>query len=81
MLIKGIKSDAWVNDVCWLPSGICIAATHDSIIYIIDKNLENYETILLTHSPISHLLPLSENSFIAVSFNRHIYIYEKDQEW
>ena len=80
-IIKTVKADAWVNDVCWLPSGLGVAATHDSTIYIIDKAVENYETILLTHSPISHLLPISDNSFLAICYNRHIYIYEKNQEW
>jgi hypothetical protein len=80
-IIKTVKADAWINDVCWLSSGLCVAASHDSIIYIIDMNVENHETILLSHSPISHLLPISENSFLAICYNRHIYIYEKDQEW
>jgi hypothetical protein len=36
------------------------------------------DTIYHTHSPVSHIIPISTDCFIAIGFDRHIYKYGKE---
>lgn len=50
--------------------------------HIINNSDGSNSTIYLTHSPLSHLVPLSNTQVYGIGFDRHIYLYEeKDNEW
>ncbi len=77
--IKTFSLSAWINAVAWSPSNkFVFIASHDSIltIYNIQKSLES--SISLIHSPISHIIPISDSSILTIGYDRNIYQYECD---
>ena len=79
------KPNCWINSVAWLPSGnMGIIAGQDATITLIDhKNGESKpEIIRCKHSPVTMLIPIDDNSFYAVCYDRNVLIYsKKDDKW
>jgi hypothetical protein len=66
----------WVNSVNWSPSGnYAYIATHDAGLTIVDTKNKSSSTIYVSHSPISSIIPISDNLICVVGFDRHIYQY------
>jgi hypothetical protein len=66
-----------VNAVNWSPSGnYCFISTHDSILTIIDNVNNTNSSVNLTHSPVSHIITVSDSQVYVVGFDRHLYLYE-----
>ena len=74
---------AWVNNVCFSPSNnISFAATHDSVISVLNHKENKKDTINLNHSPATSVVALSDTEIMVVSFDRHIYRYKLEgEEW
>lgn len=77
--------NAWVNSVCWSPSNkFCFAATHDAVISVFNNAENKKDFIYLNHSAASSIVPISDEEFLAICFDRHVYKYKFDSnsgEW
>ena len=75
------KAECWVNSVAWLPSGnLGIAAGQNATISVIDYKDQKSDLIRCKHSPATQLIPIDDNSFYAVCYDRNILQYEKKGE-
>ena len=79
------KSNCWINSVAWLPSGnMGIVAGQDATLTLIDhKDSEHKpEVIRCKHSPVTMIIPIDDNSFYAVCYDRNILEYvKKGDKW
>lgn len=76
-----VQLKGWVNSVCWSPTDkFCFAAAHDATITVINNYDNKRDTIYLTHSPATAIVPISDVAFYAVCYDRHIYKYEFDTQ-
>lgn len=66
----------WINSLSWSPSGkYAFIASHDAGLTIVDTKNKSYSTLYVSHSPISSIIPISDNLICVVGFDRHIYQY------
>jgi actin related protein 2/3 complex subunit 1A/1B len=73
-----IKPNCWINSVAWLPSGdLGVVAGQDATISVIDYKEKKSDVIRCKHSPATQIIPISDNSFFAVCYDRNIIEYEK----
>ena len=79
------KPNCWINSVAWLPSGnMGIVAGQDATLTLIDhKDSEHKpEVIRCKHSPVTMIIPIDDNSFYAVCYDRNILEYvKKGDKW
>jgi hypothetical protein len=69
----------WVNAVSWSPSGnYAFIATHDAGLTIVDTTIKSSSSLYVSHSPISSIIPISDNLICVIGFDRHIYQYHLD---
>lgn len=72
------KPNCWINSVAWLPSGeLGVAAGQDATISVINYKDQKSEVIRCKHSPVTQIIPISDNSFYAVCYDRNVLEYEK----
>ncbi len=45
---------------------------------ILNTSKDSETSIYLTHSPVQHIIPLSDNSILTIGFDRNIYQYDCD---
>ena len=75
------KPKGWINSVAWLPSGESgFVAGQDSTISFINFYEQKEDIIRSRHTPVTHLIPIDDNSFYAVCYDRNILKYEKEGE-
>ena len=83
--IVEFKPNCWINSVAWLPSGnMGIVAGQDATLTLIDhKDSEHKpEVIRCKHSPVTMIIPIDDNSFYAVCYDRNILEYvKKGDKW
>ena len=79
------KPNCWINSVAWLPSGnMGVIAGQDATLSLIEpKGSENKpEVIRCKHSPVTMIIPIDDNSFYAVCYDRNILEYvKKGDKW
>ena len=84
VLIK-FNTKAWVNDVAFSPSGnFAFAGSHNSTLSIVNCKENTVETLNLTHSPVSKIVPLNDEIIIVIGFDRHFYRYSRsnpEKKW
>ena len=79
--IYEFKPNCWINSVAWLPSGdFGLVAGQDSTISVINYKEQKSDVIRCKHSPVTHLIPIDDNSFYAVCYDRNVLEYEKKGE-
>ena len=82
-IIYEFKPNCWVNSVAWLPSGdLGLVAGQDSTIILINYKEGSSDIIRCKHTPVTHIIPIDDNSFYAACYDRNILEYEKKgEEW
>ena len=70
------RANCWVNSVTFC-GGYGIAAGQNATIGVIDCVNQKTNIIKCKHAPVLNVIPCSENSFLAVCFDRQIIEYEK----
>ena len=81
--IYEFKPNCWVNSVGWLPSGdLGLVAGQDSTIILINYKEGSSDIIRCKHTPVTHIIPITDSSFYAACYDRNILEYEKKgEEW
>lgn len=75
--ILSVKTNSWINDVTFSPSGkFSFALTHDSTFIIIDNKNKTHNTVNLTNNSGKKIIPLSDNKVLIFTFDKEIIIYE-----
>lgn len=76
---------AWLNDVCWAPSGKAIAfAGHDSLLHVVTFGAgPTLQTIKCPTLPATRVLFLSDETLVSVghSMNPEVYVRGADGLW
>ena len=76
--IYEFKPNCWINSVAWLPSGdLGIVAGQDATLSVINPKEQKSDVIRCKHSPVTHIVPIDDNSFYAVCYDRNVLQYEK----
>ena len=78
-----VKPNCWVNSVSWSPSGdYGLVAGQDSTVILVNYKEGTNDIIRCKHTPVTHIIPINENSFYAACYDRNILEYEKKEgEW
>ena len=76
--IYEFKPNCWINSVDWLPSGnYGVVAGQNATLTIINPKEQKEEVIKCKHSPVTMIIPIDDNSFYAVCYDRNILEYTK----
>ena len=76
--IYEFRPNCWINSVAWLPSGNeGIISGQDATISVINPKEQKADTIKCKHSPATMIIPIDDNSFYAVCYDRNVLEYAK----
>lgn len=80
-VIYKYDADAWILNTKWALGGeYAYATSYMSDIVVIDYKNQSENVIHCEHSPVMFIESISETSFIAVCYDREIFIYECDDD-